>query len=367
MNISSFMPTKVISGKNCVKDYAQFLTSSGKRYLIVTGKNSAKLSGALDDITSILMSNKIEFTIFDEIEENPQTLTCHKGGKKARETDTDYIIAIGGGSVLDAAKAIAIFAKNPDLSHTDIYNRNVPSAKLPVILVGLSSGTGSEVTGVSVLTNSDTGLKKSISGADCYAEISYCDYAYTKSMPVNVRISTCLDAFCHAVEAYVASSCNSLVEIYSLKAISIIGKHIMSPHFSDLTESDFDDLYNASLFAGLAINIAGTCFPHTVGYYFTECHAIPHGRACACLMPVLLDKAKENCPEKLEAILKTINCDIDELKNKVYSLADVNIQISAKEAEEISLRWKDGVKNFDRSPGGFNHIEAQKALMTVSC
>ncbi len=366
MNINTFMPTKVISGKDCLRNNSHLIAKFGNNCLLVTGKSSAKLSAALDDIISILTSNNIKYSIFDQIEENPQTITCHKGGKIAQEMKSDFIIAIGGGSVLDAAKAIAIFAENSSFSHTDIYNRQIPSKKLPVILIGTTSGTGSEVTGVSVLTNSDNGLKKSISGEDCYADISFCDYSYTKSTPINVRISTCLDAFCHAVEAFVASTSNNLVEVYSLKAISIMGKFILNSDFTNLTDEDFEELYIASLFAGLSINIAGTCFPHTVGYYLTEKHSVPHGRACACLIPVLLDNAKENCPEKIEAILKILNCNMIELKNTVKTLSDIRINISDEEAEAVSLRWKDGVKNFDRSPGGFSYIQAKKALISVS-
>ena len=366
MNINSYMPVRVISGKDCLKRNEELLISRGKRCLILTGKSSAKLSGALDTVTYILDKNNIDYSVFDEIEPNPLTATCKKAGDEAFRFGAEYIIGIGGGSVLDAAKAVAIFAVNQDFSHADVYSRIIPSAHLPVILIGTTSGTGSEVTGVSVLTNSDTGLKKSISGADCYADIAFCDYSYTKSTNTDVRISAALDAFCHAVEAFLASSANDMVEMYVKEAISILAPYILSGEFCDICDEDFEKLYVASIYAGLAINIAGTDFPHTVGYHLTEAYGISHGKACAVFMPELLDRAKKYCPEKLGTILEIVGSDIETLSRVVRNLADVNVCISREEAIKISLRWKNGVKNFDRTPGGFSYEEAEKALLSLN-
>ncbi|MBR3768563.1 MAG: iron-containing alcohol dehydrogenase [Clostridia bacterium] len=341
------------------------LINIGKKCLIVTGRNSAVSSGALDDVIKIFDANDIEYKIFNEIEPNPLTETCRYAGALASEFVADYILGIGGGSVLDAAKAVAIYCENPHFSHSDIYNRVVPVKHLPVVLIGTTAGTGSEVTGVSVLTSSETGLKKSISGSDCYADIAFCDYSYTKSTNTDVRISTALDALAHSIEAFVASSSNELVELYSERAIKLLSPYILTAKFDNLTDSDFEIIYMASLYAGLAINIAGTCFPHTVGYYLTECHNIPHGKACAAFMPILLEKTKKYCPEKFEAILKIINVDIDLFLSAVKKLSAVKVSFSRKDAEETSLRWKNGVKNFDRSPGGFSYIDAKEALISL--
>ena len=100
-----------------------------------------------------------------------------------------FILGIGGGSVLDAAKAVAIYASNPDLAPIDIYKREYNNPPLPVALIGTTAGTGSEVTAVAVLTNDETGIKKSISGPDCYAKISFCDPKYTATMPYKTTVS----------------------------------------------------------------------------------------------------------------------------------------------------------------------------------
>ncbi len=365
MRIDSYMPVRIVSGCGCLNANEQLLLSVGKKCFIVTGHSSAKKSGALDDVIEIFNKHSVEYFVFDEIEPNPQTVTCKKAGMKARELNCDYILGIGGGSVLDAAKAVAIYHSLPDITHYDIYNRNAPVSHIPVVLIGTTSGTGSEVTGVSVLTNSDNGLKKSISGPDCYADIAFCDSEYTKSVPVETKISACLDALSHAVEAFFAYSCNDIVEIYSKKAVSIIAPYIIDNRFDNLNDDDIDKLYLASIYAGLAINIAGTCFPHTVGYYLTESHNITHGRACATFFDILTDRAKKYCPEKFEAMKGLIPCEFVLFSEKVSRLADVKINVTEEEINLISSRWRDGVKNFDRTPGGFSYIDARNALLTL--
>ncbi len=365
MNISNYMPARVISGKGCMIANADVFRNIGKRALIVTGKKSANLCGALDDVREIFEKINIQYRVFDCIESNPQTKTCHFGGFVARAFSADFIIGIGGGSVMDAAKAVAIYAKNPQFSQNDIYSRSVPADKLPVVLVGTTSGTGSEVTGVSVLTNTETGLKKSISGADCYAAVSFCDYSYTRSAFPETRISAALDAFAHAVESYFSSTANELSKCFSEKAIELLSFYITNKNFDNLADDDFEKLYNASLYSGLAINITGTCFPHTVGYYLTENFNISHGKACTAFFPVLVRKAKENCPEKVETILRIMNCDEGQLINSIAELTNVSIEISESEAVEIAERWKNGVKNFDRTPGGFSCEDAANVLCSL--
>lgn len=364
MNFDYFMPAKIISGKNCVKENASVISSFGNNCMIVTGGHSAKTSGALDDCISVLDSCGIAYCVFDGISPNPSSECCFNAGRIANEKKVDFLIGIGGGSALDAAKAIAIYGRNDYTLPDDIYGRKVPAAKLPVILIGTTAGTGSEVTGVSVLTNSD-GRKKSISGADCYADVSFCDYTYTLSVPVAVTVSTALDAFAHAVESYLSSSSNEISELFSLKAIRMLSGYILSSCAIIPDESLREQLYTASVYAGLAINKAGTDFPHTVGYYLTENHQVPHGKACAVLMPCLLERAKKYCPEKLEAICTAMCSDCDSIANAIRKACDLNICIDKESAAAVALRWAGGVKNFDRSPGGFTYKDAEEALISI--
>ena len=364
MTINSYMPVQVISGKGCLKENYELLQKFGKSCLIVTGGNSAKKSGALSDVVSALEKLGISYSVFDSITENPQTADCHRAGECARGIGADFIIGIGGGSPLDASKAIAIYASNPDLLPSDIYLRKYDDKPLPVVLVGTTSGTGSEVTGVSVLTDSSVGLKKSISGPDCYSVMSFCDYTYTMTMPYPVTVSTALDAFAHAVEGYFSSTANELSDIYAEKAFSVLKTGLLYFYNNKSLPDECirEELYNASLFAGLCLNITGTCFPHTMGYILTEDFGIAHGRACAAFIPEYVRLSAENMPEKAQKLFDIMGMDCETLCNMIENLADINIKISDEQMAKYENRWTDPVKNFSRTPGNFTSATAVELL-----
>ena len=364
MNIDFDMPARVFSGKGCIEENMNILNSFGKKCIIVTGGKSALLSGALDDCTAALSALDIQYSVFDKITPNPTTQSCFEGGRFAAAEQADFIVGIGGGSALDAAKAIAIYAKNQKLSAADIYNREYPAPALPVVLIGTTAGTGSEVTGVSVLTNSDSGRKKSISGADCYAALSFCDYRYTLSAPFEVYVSTALDAFSHACESYLSSSANCISDMFALEAIRELYSFIVSPA-DDIPSVSRERIYYASVYAGFAINKSGTAFPHTVGYYLTENYRVPHGRACAVFLPLLFSRAKKYYPDKLRVISEICGCSIEKLGNAVKNTAAVKVKISEAEADAAAVRWCGKIRNFERSPGGFSAVDAKEALISI--
>ena len=294
MDFNICMPVRIIGGENCVLKNSREFSKYGKKCLIVTSKSSAKKSGALDDVISVLNKEGIEYRIFDEITENPLVSAVIKAGEKARGFGAEFIVGIGGGSPLDASKAVAICAENPDFDIEGLYMRSVPAKALPVILVGTTSGTGSEVTGVSVLTNDGDMMKKSISGVDCYAAVSFLDPKYTYSMSYDVTVSTALDAFAHAVEGWFSPLCTDLPAKYGEMALPLIygGLKYLDETKNLPDEKMRGDLYFGSIYAGLELNICGAAFPHTVGYVLTENFGVPHGKACTALMPLLLEKAK---------------------------------------------------------------------------
>lgn len=360
-----FVNSKVISGKNCLKENGNLLTGFGKKCLIVTSKSGAKKSGALDDVIEILENASIEYSIFDKITENPLVSTVIDGGKAARDCGAGFIIGIGGGSPLDASKAVAICACNPQYDIDGLYMRKVPSKALPVVLIGTTAGTGSEVTGVSVLTNDKTMQKKSIGGADCYATLVFADSKYTHSMGYDTTVTTALDAFAHAVEGWFSPKCDDVARLYSQKALPLIYKGLkkLLDKESPITAEIRDDLYYGSVFAGLQLNICGAAFPHTVGYVLTENYGIPHGKACTALMPFFLEKAKKYECEKFHQLLRVLGENEEKIINTIRTLTNVkNLGGTQEQIDEWCSRWSGQVKNFDNSPGGFTKEEAVEVL-----
>ncbi len=364
-----YMPTRVICGSGALKENSALLKSLGSRCLIVTGGSGAKLSGALDDAKNALSQQGVKFEIFDKIGANPLISACHKAGEEARKVKADFIFGIGGGSALDAAKAVAIYAANPSLTPAEIYNRVYDNPPLPVALCGTTAGTGSEVTGVSVLTDDETGKKKSMSGADLYAALSFCDAGYTVSSPYSVTVSTALDALAHAVEGYFIEKCRGPLDLFAEKSIrdvyiclDIINKTHALP---DLEARD--KLYYGSIYAGLVLNTCGTAFPHPMGYVLTEHFGIPHGFACTAFMPAFLERCARFSPERSKAFEALLPTDIGSFIATVKALTDLSgVSITKEQAEEFSQRWAGAIpKNFAASPGGLSQEEAAGILAAL--
>lgn len=362
-----YMPVRCVVGRECVRRSGEIFASAGKRCLIVTGRRSARLSGALADAEEALNGAGVGYEIYDGIGANPLISACREAGARARECGAEFILGIGGGSVLDASKAIAIYAADPLLEPADIYKRKYNGVPLPVLLIGTTAGTGSEVTGVAVLTNDETGVKKSISGADCYAAVSFCDYGYTRTVPHGETVSTALDAFAHAVEGFFTPKCTGVLELYAKKCIPQIYDGLRElAEGGEADDSLRERLYEGSLYAGLVINTCGTAFPHPLGYVLTENYGIPHGTACAAFFGAFIDRCERFAPEKA-AEFAAMTDDIAAVKSTVKALTHLGgVRISPDEAERYALRWQSGTpKNFAASPGGLTQEEAAGILASL--
>ncbi|MBQ8014944.1 MAG: iron-containing alcohol dehydrogenase [Clostridia bacterium] len=367
MSDSVYMPAKCIWGNNAVIENSSAFSLLGKKCLILTGKSGAEKSGALSDAKTALNAENIAYEIFDEIGENPLVSACCKAGAAARKAGADFILGIGGGSVLDAAKAVAIYASNPELSPLDIYKREYNSAPLPVALIGTTAGTGSEVTAVAVLTNDETGVKKSISGPDCYAAVSFCDPKYTASLPYKSTVSTALDAFAHAIEGFFTPKCNGVIRLFAEKCIPELYRCLKElSKTTAVTPELREPLYYSSIYAGLVINTCGTAFPHPLGYVLTENYGIPHGTACAAFFAPFIDRCAEFAPDKFAAFTEMTE-DTEKVKAVIASLTDLSgVEISCEQAEKYALRWQSIIpKNFTASPGGLTQEEAAKILAGI--
>lgn len=337
-------PVHLITGKNCVKDYGELLCSFGSSCLIVTGKSSAVRSGALADVTEVLESNHIRYEIYDRIAQNPTVTSCLEGGKAAREMGAEFIIGIGGGSPLDAAKVVAL-AGARDMTEDMLYGYDWPEAALPIVLVGTTAGTGSEVTNVAVLTDSRH-RKHSVHDDRLYAALSLGDYRYTMSLPKRFTLSTGVDALAHCLESYFSRKANDISRAFSLRGLAILLKNL--PLAGQPTEEVREALYNASILGGLAISVTGTVFPHNVGYYLSENYGVPHGTACAVFLPDLLNHLEKTVPEEAKAFYDALGTDRESLTALIEStLPELDIAMTEEEIAAALPRWENNgsVKN----------------------
>lgn len=272
-----YMPTKVYSEKECIKNHAKEIVSFGKKAMVVTGKNSARKCGALQDMEDVLQQENITYVIFDEIEENPSIETVMKAREFGVCEKVDLVIGIGGGSPLDAAKAIAMMIANPGVGEEVLYESS-ELENLPIICVPTTCGTGSEVTPYAILTIHKQRTKKSISHR-IYPNLALLDAKYLKSMSREGLVNTAVDALAHLLESYLNTNANELNRIYSKEGLSI-WKEVKKRLLEDcLIEEDYATMLHASMVAGMAITHTGTSLPHGLSYPITYELGVPHGKA----------------------------------------------------------------------------------------
>lgn len=272
-----YMPTKVYSEKECIKNHAKEIASLGKKAMVVTGKHSARKCGALQDMEDALQQENITYVIFDEIEENPSIETVMKAREFGVCEKVDFVIGIGGGSPLDAAKAIAMMIANPGLGEEVLYEAS-ELENLPIICVPTTCGTGSEVTPYAILTIHKQRTKKSISHR-IYPNLALLDAKYLKSMSREGLVNTAVDALAHLLESYLNTNADELNRIYSREGLSIWKEFKKRLLDDSLLEKDYATMLHASMVAGMAITHTGTSLPHGLSYQVTYELGVPHGKA----------------------------------------------------------------------------------------
>lgn len=361
-DFSFYMPVNILGGNNALQVNKSIFTEMGKKCLIVTGASSAKKSGALDDLIKIFNELNIEYRVFDEITENPLTSACCNGGKIAREMNADFVVGIGGGSPLDASKAVCVYATNPHITNDGIYTEKVENPPLPLVAIGTTAGTGSEVSGVSVLTR-ENGRKQSVSGKNYYAKYAVADPKYTYSVPYYTTVSTALDALAHAIESMFSPRADFLTQQFALISVKIIYPILEKLSKTNALPSadERDALYFASLYAGFALNKGGTGFPHGMGYALTEDYNVPHGLACAVFLPAYLKEAEKANPQLHKQLFDAMNTNFELLNSVVKQFCKFDFTIPQEKIDEYETRWEN-LKNFKNSPTEFNNKNASHLM-----
>lgn len=342
MKLNSFMPVKLVTGAGCVRESAKELAKLGKVCMIVTGKTSAKVSGALWDVTDTLDQNGQKWVLFDGIGQNPKLTDCMSAAQTAIDAGADFVLGIGGGSPLDAAKCVAVLAANPGLTQAQLYAFDWANTPLKIVAVGTTAGTGSEVTKVSVITTPD-GRKKSFHHEAIFPVLALGDPRYTMALPPMVTRATAVDVLAHCAESFFSRAANHISRMYAVEGI-----RLLLPVFRMMAETGCDDLdyaareqlYCASIYGGLAINVTGTCFPHTMGYLLTEFFGIPHGTACAVFQKDFYAYNKSVVPQLAAEFLERIGCSEEEYLSLIEKLTPpCEVTMSEALITQSHSRW----------------------------
>ena len=321
MEFSYFLPVNIQFGWNKVDSVADFVKPYGKKVLIVTGRTSAKKSGLYDRVVTKLDNAQINHVLFDEVDANPLTTTAIKGSELAKANGCEAIVAIGGGSIMDCAKGIAFMAVNDGDINDYIFNRKTSDNALPLIVIPTTCGTGSEGNGFGVLTNPETGDKKSLRCNAIVPKVSIVDPAVMGTMPSHVLASVGFDALCHNVEAYTSKTAQPFTDALSYYAVTLLAQYLVPLYKhvkavangkpivineKQLTKA-WESVTLASTIGGMVINTAGVTLAHGMEHPTSGLKDITHGVGLAVIEPVVVEYTWSANPDKFGALARIFN------------------------------------------------------------
>lgn len=345
------MPTEIHFGEDVVLKNKEVFRAIGRKALIVTGRSSAKKNGSYDEVKKALAQTGVEYVLFDEVEENPSLETIEKGSDIGKRNQVEFVIGIGGGSPMDAAKTIAVFIKNPDINKENIFSAGKLES-IPVVAVPTTSGTGSEVTPYSIVTSNQEKTKKNL-GQSIFPKVAFIDSKYTFELPYNITVNTAIDAFTHLVEGYLNTNSTYMSDIYGEKGFELFKYCFEKLVSKDLNQEFRKKVMLASVLGGIQIAQNGTSLPHGMGYALTYFKGLPHGPANGVLTIEYLKSFKEQT--KIKRMLNILGFShLGELEEVFGKLVDVKVNITAEEINAYANSFftnKDKLKNHPEEVG----------------
>jgi len=301
------MPTRVVFGTGAFGQLAQHSPPGRTRPFVVTGRSSARAGGLIERI----LGDFPEAVLFEGVDENPGTSVCDTAALRCREAGCDWVIGLGGGSAMDAAKVIAVLAVNDQPCASLFGNSQYARPPLPIIAIPTTAGTGSEVTPYSVLVDEASNAKKTVRGAGLFPAVALLDPELSVSMPRSVTVATGLDALSQAMEGLVSRQSCTLGDPLALETVRLVRRWL--PVASDHPE-DPDArgaLLHAAMLSGMVIAQTGTTVVHGMGYYYTLRHGMAHGLANGLLLAPVFAFNAHQMPEQVARICEALGCPAD--------------------------------------------------------
>ncbi len=348
---------QLMFGADCL---AHLSTLNGKRALIVTGRGPyLKNNGIEGKICDYLAEAGMETDILRGVEPDPGFNTVMRGAEKMLEFRPDWIIALGGGSVMDAAKAMWVYYEHPELKTlADIVPPNkIPKlrAKARLACIPSTSGTASEVSRSVVITDDDTGLKYGIGDMEMMPDVAICDPVVTASMPAGITAETGMDALTHALEAYASNRANYVSDVLAVKAAQDIFEYLPKACAEGDNLEYRESMLNASMIAGMAFTNVSLGITHSIAHTLGSIFHLPHGLADAVVLPYVIrfNRANEaaearyaKLAEKLGVAdmaqaVERLNADLA-IKPRISEYVEDGAKYEAMTAEMAKMALADG-------------------------
>ncbi|MEE8717408.1 MAG: iron-containing alcohol dehydrogenase [Coriobacteriales bacterium] len=349
-DFSYFLPVNVEFGWGKSAEAGAVAARLGHRVLLVTGGNSVRKLGTLDRVRDSLLKAGLECEVFGEVTPNPLTTTAQRGADLARERGCDVVVGLGGGSVMDCAKAIAFMARNDGDVNDYIFGRKSGDAALPLVLIPTTCGTGSEGNGFAVLTNPDTGDKKSLRTNAIVASASIVDPQLMSTLPKKQLASVGFDALCHCIEAYTARRAQPLTDALALYAIGLISDNLVKLYREDDGTPDaeqdraaWESMAIAATIGGMVINTAGVTLAHGMEHPASGKRDIVHGQGLAAIEPVAVEASYRGDPVKFGVVSRLLGgyaaADCADCLRGLLRDIGLDVRLSELGVKEEDIPW----------------------------
>lgn len=310
-NFSFELPTKIEYGMNVSRKLADFLKALGIRSILLVTDQGIQASGLLDGIVQQLKKEDLHWDIFDDVEPNPKDYNVQKGIEKAGQHRVDCLVAVGGGSPIDCAKAMSVVLTHGGEVRMYEDCEKITGNVLPLIAIPTTAGTGSEVTFSSVITDSKERFKFSIKHPKIAPRIALVDPAMTLTMAPELTASTGMDALTHAIEGYTAAVAEPLADAAALYAIELISKYLKTAVFDGQNPEARAGMLLGSLLAGIAFSHSDVAAVHCIAEALGGKYDAPHGVCNAVVLPEIMAYNIDYCQERYARIASVmgINCE----------------------------------------------------------
>jgi alcohol dehydrogenase class IV len=318
MQFEYYNPVRLVFGRGKINTVGSMAKPYGKKALIVTSGSSGR-TGVLQKVIDSLQGEGLQYAVFDKVRANPLTTTVSEGAALAKAENCEIVVGLGGGSAMDAAKAIAFMAVNEGDVSDYIFGKPGKGA-LPVILATTTAGTGSEGNSVAVLTNPENKDKKGLKSPYIYPKVAIVDPELLVTLPKRSIAGPGLDALFHAVESYLSRRSTPFSEMMALQAIQMLTANLEIVYQDPSNLDAWEKVSLANTLAGMAIDISGTALPHAMEHPVSGLLDVAHGEGLAALFIPILQFTYPSAPERFAAIAHAMGENIGGLNKQDAAL-----------------------------------------------
>jgi len=350
-------PREIITGRGCLASLGEKAKPLGRHALLVTGRHAAKAAGFTDRATQLLGESGVAVTLFDGVQPEPTVHNVDDGRSLVAEHACDLVIGLGGGSAIDAAKAIAGLARETGATEEFLDGRlKVTKRALPMIAVPTTAGTGAEATPNAVLTDPERTLKQSLRASSMLPDVAIVDPELTLPCPPKLTAYAGMDALVQAIESYLSIRATPLTEGLSLHAARLLLRSLERAVKDGRHLPAREDCAYASLMAGIALANARLGAVHGLAHPLGVRYGIPHGLTCAVLLPPVLRMNRPFAVEKFAALDALAGGEIIASVEKLMAAVGVPLDL-----REYHLRAEDFKQMADESlPSGSTQANPKK-------